>query len=72
MRTLIDEMHFTVSVLMSAPSRVGSASSKCVTQSELWTLRDTVLQLQEDLLQSRAQLNRTVGQFDSLVDLVRK
>jgi len=57
---------------MSAPSRVGSASSKRVTQSELWTLRDTVLQLQEDLLVSRAQLNKAVNQFDSLVDLVRK
>ena len=57
---------------MSSSIRIGSTHSKRGDQPELWALRDTVLQLQEDLLLSRTQLKKTNKQFDSFVDLVRK
>lgn len=52
--------------------RTGSANSKRGGQSELWALRDTVLQLQEEVLLSRAELDKSTKQFDALINLVRK
>jgi len=55
-------------------SAVARARSGCRKQAEreLWTLRDEVLRLEEELTVSRAQLDKVTRQFNSLVELLHK
>jgi len=57
---------------MSLASRVGSAGRSRQADRELWTLRDKVLKLEEDLAASQAQLNNVTMKFNCLIDLLHK
>jgi len=56
---------------MSVGSRASSAGRRQADR-ELWTLRDNVLRLEEDLAVSQAQLHKVTKQFNCLVDLLHK
>jgi len=58
-------------IVRAMSGRAVSASRK-QTDRELWTLRDNVLRLQQQLAVSQAQLHNANRQFSCLVDSLHK
>jgi len=56
---------------MSTTGRAGSASRRQADR-ELWSLRDNVLKLEEDLAVSQVQLHNVTRQYNCLVNLLHK